>query len=219
MEVADLLEHFEQYWLQCETLEDAEEARQQLITKIVDRVFVYDDKAVAIALHGDFSVILDNGEVAPMQVLEEVEKTIKRCRFGFSRLHPERERQGSIPHLPLLDRLQNRLPFSGPVLARKHACCQTRPRQAAQIRCSEYYSQYRICANRKSGLNMNEMSLSSTLNILIVDLLAWRHGWQNGLSAFLNILRSACYSKSLGAFESLHTQPVLPNRCHVQSRG
>jgi hypothetical protein len=78
MEAADLLEHFAQYWEQCETLENSDEARQQLITKIVDKVFVYDERVVAIALHGDFSVVLDNGEVAPMEVLQEVEKAIKK---------------------------------------------------------------------------------------------------------------------------------------------
>jgi hypothetical protein len=78
MEAADLLENFTQYWQHCETLEDADEARQQLIAKIVDKAFVYDNKIVAIALYGDFSVILDNGGVAPIEVLTEVEKAIKK---------------------------------------------------------------------------------------------------------------------------------------------
>lgn len=36
-----------------------EEARKQLLAKIVDRVFVYDQQVIAVALHGDFGVILD----------------------------------------------------------------------------------------------------------------------------------------------------------------
>ena len=44
----------------------------------MDKAFVYDNKIVAIALYGDFSVILDNGGVAPIEVLTEVEKAIKK---------------------------------------------------------------------------------------------------------------------------------------------
>ena len=33
---------------------------------------------VAIALHGDFSVVLDNGETAPIEVIGQVEQAIKK---------------------------------------------------------------------------------------------------------------------------------------------
>jgi hypothetical protein len=78
MEAADLLENFNQYWVECENFEKTEEARQQLVAKIVDKVFVYDDKVVAVALHGDFSIVLNNDEAAPIEVIGEVEKAIKK---------------------------------------------------------------------------------------------------------------------------------------------
>lgn len=46
------------------------EARKQLLAKIVDRVFVYDKTALAVALHGDFSIVLDNSTSAPHEIVE-----------------------------------------------------------------------------------------------------------------------------------------------------
>ncbi len=43
-EAADLITHFRSYWEQCAEVDNPEEARQQLMAKIVDRVFVYDDR-------------------------------------------------------------------------------------------------------------------------------------------------------------------------------
>jgi hypothetical protein len=42
------------------------------LAKIVDRVFIYDDKVIAIALHGDYAVVLDNGGVAPAEIVEKL---------------------------------------------------------------------------------------------------------------------------------------------------
>ena len=70
MEAADLLENFKAYWDGCDNVGNPEEARKQLLAKIVDRVFVYDQTVIAIALHGDFSIILDNGTSAPHEVVE-----------------------------------------------------------------------------------------------------------------------------------------------------
>lgn len=78
MEAADLLEHFGMYWDECAALDDPDAARQQLVGKIVDKVFVYDKMVIAIALHGDYGVILDNGEAAPMQIVGEISKTINK---------------------------------------------------------------------------------------------------------------------------------------------
>jgi hypothetical protein len=47
-----------------------EEARQQLLAKIVDQVYVYDEHVVAIALHGDFNVVLDDEETMPVEIAE-----------------------------------------------------------------------------------------------------------------------------------------------------
>jgi hypothetical protein len=78
MEAADLLKHFNTYWEQCGQFDKPEEARQQLLAKIIDRVFVYDDRVIAIALHGDFGVILEEEVSIPSDVLEAVEKITKK---------------------------------------------------------------------------------------------------------------------------------------------
>ena len=62
-EAADLIEHFRDYWEQCAQLDHPAEARQQLLAKIVDRVFAYDQEVVMIALHGNFRVILEAQEM------------------------------------------------------------------------------------------------------------------------------------------------------------
>ena len=65
IEAADLLQHFPIYWENCGNEDNPEEARRQLVAKIVDRVFVYDNKVVAIALHGSFGVVLDDTTTMP----------------------------------------------------------------------------------------------------------------------------------------------------------
>jgi hypothetical protein len=72
IEAADLIEHFRPYWEQCDRFDNPEEARQQLMAQIVDRVFVYDDRVIAIALHPDFGVVLDVPDAAPSDVMEAV---------------------------------------------------------------------------------------------------------------------------------------------------
>ena len=54
-------------------------ARQQLISKIVERDFVYDDydRVSGIALHGDFGVNLDDVAMAPNDVLKGLGEEIK----------------------------------------------------------------------------------------------------------------------------------------------
>ena len=78
MEAADLIEHFSTYWDKCATIDKPEEARKQLLAKIVDRVFVYDHKVIAITLYGDFSVVLDAAKYAPQDVVQSVAKGIKK---------------------------------------------------------------------------------------------------------------------------------------------
>ena len=70
MEAADLLENFRIYWDGCDDVGDPLEARKQLLAKIVDRVFVYDQAVLAVAVHGDFSIVLDNDTSAPHEVVE-----------------------------------------------------------------------------------------------------------------------------------------------------
>lgn len=38
----------------CDTTDKPVEARKQLISKIVERIFVYDDKILALVLYGDY---------------------------------------------------------------------------------------------------------------------------------------------------------------------
>ena len=72
MEAADLLENFTTYWDACDEVGNPTEARKQLIAKIIDRVFVYDQTVIAIALHGDFGVVLDDATLAPHEVIEGI---------------------------------------------------------------------------------------------------------------------------------------------------
>ena len=71
-EAYDLITHFKTYWEKCAEVDRPEEARQQLMAKVIDRVFVYDDQVVAIALPPDFGVVLDIPESAPTEVLAAV---------------------------------------------------------------------------------------------------------------------------------------------------
>jgi hypothetical protein len=78
MEAADLLSNFTACWQQWGQLDNPEEARKQLLTKVVDRVFVYDQQVIAIALHGDFGMILDADLFVPSEVLEDVVREITK---------------------------------------------------------------------------------------------------------------------------------------------
>ena len=69
-EAADLIRHFRTYWDQCAEMDEPEEARQQLLAKIVDQVFVYDEHVVAIALYGDFHIVLDDEGTMPVEIAE-----------------------------------------------------------------------------------------------------------------------------------------------------
>ena len=50
------------------------EARKQLLAKIVDRVFVWEQKVIAVALHGDFGVVLDGVEMPPSDLTMKLAK-------------------------------------------------------------------------------------------------------------------------------------------------
>lgn len=78
VEAADLLENFASYWDACQTVNNPDEARKQLLAKIVDRVFVYDDNVIAIALHGDYAIVLDNAGMAPDEIITEIKAETKR---------------------------------------------------------------------------------------------------------------------------------------------
>ena len=83
-EAADLLEHFPTYWEKCETVAKPKEARKQLLAKIVDRVFLYEDKVIAIALHGDFGIVLDSAGCVPSEVVEGLKEKMDTTRVNSS---------------------------------------------------------------------------------------------------------------------------------------
>lgn len=76
-EAADLLTNFGHYWRQCETTENPDEARQQLVAKIVERVFVYEGDILAVVLHGDYAVVLAENEIAPLEVRSAIKTTLE----------------------------------------------------------------------------------------------------------------------------------------------
>jgi hypothetical protein len=80
MEAADLIQHFKQYWAECDQVDHPEEARQQLMAKIVDRVFVYDKAVVAATLHSDFGIVLDTLQSAPAAIADAVSASIGEKR-------------------------------------------------------------------------------------------------------------------------------------------
>ncbi len=72
-EAEDMLTHFDTYWDSCEEQVNPDEARKQLIEKIVERVFVHDRKVLALVLHGSFGVVLAENETAPTDVVNAVQ--------------------------------------------------------------------------------------------------------------------------------------------------
>jgi len=95
-EAADLIRYFSDYWDGCEEMDNPAEARQQLLQKIVDQVFVYNDRVIAVALHGNFSVVLDTGED---DMPEEFASVLKQngCAIIFNDAQPGRERRAWNP--------------------------------------------------------------------------------------------------------------------------
>lgn len=57
-EAVDLVQNFSIYWKACQDVDNPDIARQQLLDRLVDRVFIYDDVVVGLALYADFSIVL-----------------------------------------------------------------------------------------------------------------------------------------------------------------
>ena len=104
MEAADLLKNFTTYWKACEGVEQPAEARKQLLAKIVDRAFVYDDQVVAISLHGDYGIILDNATVAPYELMQRLEEQIKKGISEFDSTYAQNGSDGDRTRDLRLDR-------------------------------------------------------------------------------------------------------------------
>jgi hypothetical protein len=62
IEAAEPVESFRTYWDQCEKMDRPLDARQQLLQKIVERVFVREGEVLAVVVHGDFGVVLGKDE-------------------------------------------------------------------------------------------------------------------------------------------------------------
>jgi site-specific DNA recombinase len=74
MEAANLLQNFTAHWQSCSDVAEAAAAQKQLLAKIVDRVFVYNHQVVAIALHGDYKIVLDGAAAAPPDLANWLEE-------------------------------------------------------------------------------------------------------------------------------------------------
>lgn len=86
IEAADLLENFCTYWKACVDVDKPDEARYQLVSKIVDRVFVYNDQIIGVVLHGDFAVVLGENTTAPEENSDAAEwETISQSLAKFLR--------------------------------------------------------------------------------------------------------------------------------------
>jgi hypothetical protein len=76
VEAADLLEHFRTYWDHCAEVEHVAQARQQLLGKIVERVFVDGDRVLAVVIHGDFAIVLGENQTTSAEVADAVREKL-----------------------------------------------------------------------------------------------------------------------------------------------
>ena len=97
-EAADLITHFPTYLEQCAELDEPREARQQLMAKIIDRIFIYNQNVIAVALYSDFGVVLDVPDAAPSDILTAVAENQKR--YTSDEVYPVRGRRDSNPRSP-----------------------------------------------------------------------------------------------------------------------
>ncbi|MFN8379259.1 MAG: hypothetical protein U0452_11370, partial [Anaerolineae bacterium] len=66
-EAADLLRNFRAYWDACEKVEKPAQARRELVSRIVQSVYVYDKTLVAVVFYSDYAVVLGGNETAHAQ--------------------------------------------------------------------------------------------------------------------------------------------------------
>lgn len=77
VQASDLIEHFKAYWDQCAGTANPPQARKQLIAQIVQKVVVYEDKVLALVLHGDFAVVLEENKIASAEVRNAIQKALE----------------------------------------------------------------------------------------------------------------------------------------------
>ena len=90
IEAADLIENFQVYWDQCDEVDNPLDARQQLLQKIVERVFVHEGEVLAVVVHGDFGVVLGKDE----QETADIARVLDIKNAATSEISP-RSRHGS----------------------------------------------------------------------------------------------------------------------------
>ena len=81
IDAADMLSNFDQYWAECEKADDVQEARRQLVDKIVDRVFVYNDRVIGVALYGDFNIVLNNAAMVLKDILTALNEEMQKGAY------------------------------------------------------------------------------------------------------------------------------------------
>ena len=74
IEAADLLKNFKSYWDSSLGKLDTDKRRQQLMQKVIERVYIYDKQVVAVALYGGFLKIVDGVEdFVPKSILDAIQ--------------------------------------------------------------------------------------------------------------------------------------------------
>lgn len=104
LEASDLLQNFRTYWDQCEQLDNPAEARKQLVSKIVDRVFVYDHKVLGLVLFGDFAVLLGENKIAPSEIESAIQSTLTETNVISVEFYSQSGDDGSRTRDLCLDR-------------------------------------------------------------------------------------------------------------------
>lgn len=85
IEAADLIENFRDYWCGCLKVDNPTEARQQLLHKIVDRVFVHQGQVMGVVLHGDFGVVLGQTQKASAEIANALGEILTTSGVSLSR--------------------------------------------------------------------------------------------------------------------------------------
>ena len=79
-EAADILQHFGAYWDACADTDNPAEARKELVSKVVQRVYVENRTVIALVLHGDYAVLLGDKETAHANIASAVQMMLAERR-------------------------------------------------------------------------------------------------------------------------------------------
>jgi flagellin-specific chaperone FliS len=62
-EASGLLENFHIHWENCRKSDESQQARKQLLSKIIKNVYIYDKTVVGVTLYGGFGVVLNDKSI------------------------------------------------------------------------------------------------------------------------------------------------------------